>query len=400
MLAKWLATGPKVLIVDEPTRGIDVGTKAEVHRLLSELAAEGVAVLMISSELPEVLGMADRVLVMHEGRIAAELPRAEADRGDGHAARRPGRRRRHERAARPGRPGRRRRRTRSATRRWIDTVVRARELSLIGVLAVLRGRASPRSPTRASCPRRASSDLLLNATILALLAVGQSLVVITRNIDLSVGSVLGLSRLRDRRPVRRPRRADPAWCSSLGIAARRGLRADQRRCWSRSARVPALVVTLGTLYVFRGIDYCVGARPADQRRRPAATASCDLGTRQRRSASRSCALIALVAMLRRRRRACAATASGRELYAIGSNPDAAGSPASRSRRRVLGAFVACGALAGLAGVLYAARFGTRRRRRRHRLRAARGRRAVVVGGVAIFGGVRHASTARRSARCC
>ncbi|MFF0300307.1 sugar ABC transporter ATP-binding protein [Streptomyces sp. NPDC004562] len=78
VLAKWLATRPEVLIVDEPTRGIDVGTKAEVHRLLGELAADGVAVLMISSDLPEILGMADRVLVMHEGRLTAELPRSEA----------------------------------------------------------------------------------------------------------------------------------------------------------------------------------------------------------------------------------------------------------------------------------------------------------------------------------
>ncbi|MEY9933039.1 rhamnose transport system ATP-binding protein [Catenulispora sp. GP43] len=75
VLAKWLATGPRVLIVDEPTRGIDVGTKAEVHRLLSQLAADGVAVLMISSDLPEILGMADRVLVMREGRISAEISR-------------------------------------------------------------------------------------------------------------------------------------------------------------------------------------------------------------------------------------------------------------------------------------------------------------------------------------
>ncbi len=75
VLGKWLSTRPRVLIVDEPTRGIDVGTKAEVHRLLSELAADGMAVLMISSDLPEVLGMADRVLVMQEGRLAAEIPR-------------------------------------------------------------------------------------------------------------------------------------------------------------------------------------------------------------------------------------------------------------------------------------------------------------------------------------
>ena len=78
MLAKWLATEPQLLIVDEPTRGIDVGTKAEVHRLISDLAGRGIAILMISSELPEVLGMADRVLVMHEGRITAEIDRADA----------------------------------------------------------------------------------------------------------------------------------------------------------------------------------------------------------------------------------------------------------------------------------------------------------------------------------
>jgi rhamnose transport system ATP-binding protein len=78
VLAKWLATSPTLLIVDEPTRGIDIGTKAEVHRLLSDLAGRGVAILMISSELPEVLGMADRVLVMREGRLTADLPRASA----------------------------------------------------------------------------------------------------------------------------------------------------------------------------------------------------------------------------------------------------------------------------------------------------------------------------------
>jgi len=79
VLAKWLATNPRLLIVDEPTRGIDVGTKSEVHKLLSQKAQEGLAVLMISSELPEVLGMADRVLVMREGHIVRELSRSEAN---------------------------------------------------------------------------------------------------------------------------------------------------------------------------------------------------------------------------------------------------------------------------------------------------------------------------------
>ncbi len=78
VLGKWLANNPKLLILDEPTRGIDVGAKAEVHRLMSELAGAGVAILMISSELPEVLGMSDRVLVMREGRLVAEFDRVHA----------------------------------------------------------------------------------------------------------------------------------------------------------------------------------------------------------------------------------------------------------------------------------------------------------------------------------
>ena len=78
VLARALVCEPRVLILDEPTRGIDVGAKAEIHRLISELAGKGVAVLMISSELPEVLGMSDRVLVMHEGRMTGIVDRKDA----------------------------------------------------------------------------------------------------------------------------------------------------------------------------------------------------------------------------------------------------------------------------------------------------------------------------------
>ena len=79
LVARWLATEPKVLILDEPTRGVDVGAKVEIYRLMIELAREGMAILMISSELPEVLGMSDRILVMHEGRVADCLNREEAN---------------------------------------------------------------------------------------------------------------------------------------------------------------------------------------------------------------------------------------------------------------------------------------------------------------------------------
>jgi ribose transport system ATP-binding protein/inositol transport system ATP-binding protein len=73
VLAKWLATSPKILILDEPTRGIDVGAKAEIYRIINELAASGIAIIMVSSELNEVLNMCDRLVVMREGEIAGTL---------------------------------------------------------------------------------------------------------------------------------------------------------------------------------------------------------------------------------------------------------------------------------------------------------------------------------------
>ena len=79
MLAKWLNAQPRVLILDEPTRGIDVGAKAEVHQIVDELAASGMAIILISSDLPEVIAMSDRVLVMREGRQTGIFERAEAD---------------------------------------------------------------------------------------------------------------------------------------------------------------------------------------------------------------------------------------------------------------------------------------------------------------------------------
>ncbi|MBN8234144.1 sugar ABC transporter ATP-binding protein [Halobacillus kuroshimensis] len=78
VIAKWIGIGPKVLILDEPTRGVDVGAKREIYQLMNELTDRGVAILMVSSELPEVLGMSDRILVVHEGTIAGELDRSEA----------------------------------------------------------------------------------------------------------------------------------------------------------------------------------------------------------------------------------------------------------------------------------------------------------------------------------
>ncbi len=77
VLGKWLATNPKILILDEPTRGVDIGARSEIYQIIRELANQGLGILMISSDLPEILGMSDRVYVMHEGSIVTEIPRSE-----------------------------------------------------------------------------------------------------------------------------------------------------------------------------------------------------------------------------------------------------------------------------------------------------------------------------------
>jgi inositol transport system ATP-binding protein len=78
LISRWLLTLPDILMIDEPTRGIDVGAKSEIHRLMSTLAQQGKAIIMVSSEMPEVLGMSDRIIVMHEGAVSGVVERAEA----------------------------------------------------------------------------------------------------------------------------------------------------------------------------------------------------------------------------------------------------------------------------------------------------------------------------------
>ena len=81
VIAKWIMANPKVLILAEPTRGVDVGAKSALHALMGEFAKEGMAIIMISSELPEVMGMSDRILIYHEGRLNGEVTREEIDSG-------------------------------------------------------------------------------------------------------------------------------------------------------------------------------------------------------------------------------------------------------------------------------------------------------------------------------
>jgi rhamnose transport system permease protein len=263
-------------------------------------------------------------------------------------------------------------------RSLIDAIVRAREASLIGVLALLVLGVSIAEPRFLNAQNL--RDILLNVTIIALLAVGQTIVVVTRNIDLSVGSILGITAFATGVMFADHGLPIPVvFVGGILFGAFFGL---MNGAMVALARVPSLVITLGTLYVIRGIDYAwAHGRQINAADMP--DSFLDLGTAQIVGVPIlpliTIAVMILVGTVLGRAR------MGRELYAIGSNPDAAELAGIRTTRRVLGAFIASGAIAGLAGVLWAARYGT--------LDAAAGTgielaavSAVVVGGVAIFGG--------------
>ena len=196
VIGKWLLADTKVLILDEPTRGIDVGAKVEIYQLVNELTAAGAAVLMISSDLPEVLGMSDRVLVMAQGRIAGELACRAGHPGRGDGARR-------QRARHPpyhpddhgsgGRPWpltriRARRAPVAAPRRVRRLLLDNGALTALIVLVIAMSALSGDFLT---------TDNLLNvgvqAAVTAILAFGVTFVIVSAGIDLSVGSVAALS---------------------------------------------------------------------------------------------------------------------------------------------------------------------------------------------------------------
>ncbi|MEC3979688.1 ABC transporter permease [Amycolatopsis sp. H20-H5] len=258
-------------------------------------------------------------------------------------------------------------------------LLRVREAGLVLALLVLIAVTAVDNPRFLDA--QSLRDLLLGAAVLVILAVGQTLVIITKNVDLSVGSVVGLvsfgvGKLFLAAP------GLPVFVAVLAGVAAGAVCGFLNGALVAAAKVPALVVTLGTLYMFRGFDYTwAGGGQINATDLPGSFLR--LGT----ATVLGVPVLALVALV-----VVAAGAwllrsyrSGRELYAIGSNSEAARLSGVQVGRRVLTAFILNGALAGLAGVLYAARFGT--------IDATAGSgleltvvASAVIGGVAIFGG--------------
>ena len=264
-------------------------------------------------------------------------------------------------------------------RRLTEWVFRVRELGIIVVLALLI------AVTAIIEPRFIEADslrnLALNASIFAILAAGQTLVLVTRNVDLSVGSVLGLAAYfaGDLLSAHPGMPLPLVFVLGMALGAACGLLNGVLVTWGQ---VPALVVTLGTLYAFRGLAFLwTDGRQVNAETLPDSFLNLGSDSIAGIPILVVIALVVLVIVgqwLRDYR-------AGRELYAIGSNPEGARLAGVRSGRRVLTAFVLSGMLAGLGGVLFTARFGT--------VDATAGTgyeltviAAAVVGGVAIFGG--------------
>lgn len=267
-----------------------------------------------------------------------------------------------------------------ATRRALRALLRSRELAIALVLLLVIAAATLSTNSFLFSPN-GWRDLLLTPSILILVAIGQAVVIITRNVDLSVGSVLALSAyLSGRLFIAYPDLpAVAVFVAALLAGAALGL---VNGILVAFGRVPALVITLGTLYIYRGIVLTwAGSDRVNASDLPGgflALGTKTLGTLPVLTLI-AVAVLAVVGYYLYTAR------GGRELYAIGSDPDAAVLYGLPVRRRVVGAFVLCGALAGLAGVLYAARYGT--------ISSGAGLGlelqsvgAAVIGGVAIFGG--------------
>lgn len=385
VLAKWLATNPRLLILDEPTQGIDIQAKAEVHRIIAELSAQGIAILLISSDMPELLGACDRIYVMNHGQIAAEVTGESMNQFDiGLAATKvmPGRASLAEtidtiESADTSPPPEPRHPKKDPS--WIRTLLRRREVGLLLALAVIIIPLSLLNTNFYSLGNLA--DLGDYSSLLGLMAIGEMLVILTRNIDLSVASTLALSAYLAASTMR----ALPDAPIALGIAVALGtglLCGLFNGLVVAYGGVPSIVVTLGTLAVYRGILSIVSSgdrvAPEDVSEAWLAWTKTSLLGVSPVVLITGVVAIVIAAVLY-------FTARGRETYYVGSNPEGAQLIGIPARRRVLTAFLMSGLLAGAAGAMWASYYPYVDGQAAFGLETAV-IAAVVVGGVALRGG--------------
>ena len=248
VLSKWLAANPRLLILDEPTQGVDVQSKAEVHAMIAELAAQGLAIILISSELPELIGMCDRIVVLREGRQTGTFARAEADA---------------ERVIRAAtdvdtgvatiQEGRRHESSRDESGGVASLIRRVLAQHEVGLVCAMAGVMIPVTLINPRMIGGANlTAIAMDAALLMIVAVGQMLVMLTRNIDLSVASVIGLSAY-GAASFMHNHPASPVLLG-VGVASLVGIGCGVLNGLVVTlGGVPSIVVTLGSLAVFRGL---------------------------------------------------------------------------------------------------------------------------------------------------
>lgn len=236
LLGKWMAARPRVFLLDEPTRGIDVGARQEVHKLIDDLAAGGAAVLVVSSDLPELLSLSDRVLVMREGQLVAELSQTEAGP---------------ERVMELALPAP----TSTARRAEQARELPKRELAVAGLLLAMVVLASALNPAFADPGNL--RDLLIGLAPTLIAACGLMLVVLTGEIDISLGSLMGLTAALAGTLVA-PSRLGLPTPVAMGGALALGLLVGLANGWLTAyVRVPSIIVTLAGLGALRGVTELV-----------------------------------------------------------------------------------------------------------------------------------------------
>jgi ribose transport system ATP-binding protein/rhamnose transport system ATP-binding protein len=379
VISKWLATNPSILILDEPTQGIDVQSKAEVHQMIADLARQGLAIILISSEMPELVGMCDRIVVLLEGRQTAQFTREEATqeniiRAATDAESREGALR----LVENDRPAADLAAQDAARPHWTSLLAR-RELGLVAAMLAVILPVALINPLIFSAANLTA--LSMDASLLAIATLAQLLVLVTRNIDLSVASVIGLSAYGSALVMS----SDPALGITAGLLVGCGV---GLACGVFNGavvgygNVPAIVVTLGTMSVFRGLhSLWTGGKQISADQVPQAwldmTSARLFGVPLMVLIAAAILVVAVLLLSR--------TATGRQLFAIGSNPSGARLIGIPEKRLVLLAFTVAGLLAGFTGALWASRYAT------IDARVAYGYEltviaAAVVGGVAIRGG--------------
>lgn len=363
IFGRWAATAPKVLILDEPTRGVDVGAKAEIHKLICDLAEKGTAIILISSELPEVMAMSDRVITLSEGRVTGDFDPKKDDEKIIAAAAVP-------------RSGEKAPVVQSPLRRGLAQALQMRELGLIVFILLLGGYMSFSTPETFANPANLL-DILKNAAIPAILAQGAMLIICAGGIDISVGSMMGLvgafAALAAQAGVPAPVCLFIAMASGLGFSLLNG-------GLSLVARIHPIIVTLAGLSIYRGIMRIVTDGKEIMNLPPGYRALADgnwLGV------PKICYYVIAVSIAAHV--LVRYTLLGRQVLALGNSESAARLIGLSKTRLTLFVFGCSGALVGLCAVLNAAYYGKVQGNTGAGLEL-QAIAAAVIGGTNILGG--------------